>query len=66
MYVFPSEAHIKSQPRHRYNIYRRSTQWFEFWLENRQEPDPVDIDEYKEWTALRDSAGGRAERERDK
>lgn len=62
MYVFPSEAHIKAQPRHRYNIYKRSTQWFEFWLENRQEPDPVDTDEYKEWTALRNSAGRNTEK----
>jgi hypothetical protein len=54
MHVFPNEWHIKSHPAHRYNIYRRNVQWFEFWLKGVEEDVPVDPDQYTRWRILRD------------
>lgn len=56
MYVFPNEHHIKSQPVHRLSIYRRNVQWFDFWLQNREDPMPVDPDQYRRWRTLRAEA----------
>lgn len=32
MYVYPDEAHIKSQPRHRWSVYQRNLEWLDRWL----------------------------------
>jgi dipeptidyl aminopeptidase/acylaminoacyl peptidase len=53
MHVFPNEFHLKTQPRHRLNAYRRSVQWFLFWLRNIEEDDPVDEAQYERWRKLR-------------
>lgn len=52
MHVFPDEHHIKWQPIHRFNIYRRNLQWFMFWLQNRESDDPVDANQYDRWRHL--------------
>ncbi len=33
LYIFPNEYHNKTQPMHRWNVYRRNVQWFQFWLQ---------------------------------
>jgi dipeptidyl aminopeptidase/acylaminoacyl peptidase len=53
MHVFPDEYHIKTQPIHRYSVYRRNAQWFQFWLQNLEVSDPVDERQYARWRALR-------------
>jgi dipeptidyl aminopeptidase/acylaminoacyl peptidase len=53
MYIFPNEHHIKSQPMHRFNIYKRSVQWFKFWLQDTEDSDPVDAGQYDRWRQLR-------------
>lgn len=53
MYVFPDEDHIKWQPAHRYHIYRRNLQWFQFWLQGVEAPEPLDVRQYERWRALR-------------
>jgi hypothetical protein len=53
MHVFPGESHIKLQPVHRYNSYRRSVQWLRFWLQDVEEDQPVDAGQYERWRALR-------------
>lgn len=47
--VYADEGHVKTQPRNRLEIYRRNVQWFEFWLAGREDPDPVDPDQYARW-----------------
>jgi dienelactone hydrolase len=32
MYIYPDEAHIKSQPKHKLAVYQRNVAWFEYWL----------------------------------
>ena len=53
MYVFPNEYHEKWQPRHRLAIYQRNVDWFNFWLQNRQDADPAKAPQYARWAALR-------------
>jgi dipeptidyl aminopeptidase/acylaminoacyl peptidase len=52
MDVFPGEFHIKRQPVHRLNVYRRSVQWFEFWLQGIEEANPVDPAQYPRWISM--------------
>ena len=53
MYVFPNEYHVKWQPVHRYNIYRRNIQWLQFWLQGAEVDDPVDPEQYVRWRKMR-------------
>ena len=53
MYVYPDEYHIKWQPAHRYNVYRRNIQWLKFWLQGEEVTDPVDENQYVRWQKLR-------------
>lgn len=47
--VFPNEFHNKWQPAHRAAIYRRSVEWFDFWL---QGETPTDAADRARWCAL--------------
>ncbi len=51
LYVYPDEYHLKWQPAHRVATYRRSLQWFDFWLSDREDPDPIDPGQYARWSA---------------
>src|SRR5437879_9768253 len=42
MLVYPDEHHVKWQPAHKYAVYRRNLQWFQFWLQAKEVADPVD------------------------
>ena len=53
LYIFSGEHHVKTQPAHRLAIYRRSIQWFAFWLQDRELPEPVDADQYTRWQEMR-------------
>jgi dipeptidyl aminopeptidase/acylaminoacyl peptidase len=53
MYVFPGEFHFKWQPAHRRAVYERNLDWFAFWLQGREDPDPAKAEQYKRWEALR-------------
>jgi hypothetical protein len=53
MYVFPGEFHFKWQPAHRRAVYERNLDWFAFWLQGREDPDPAKAAQYKRWEALR-------------
>jgi dipeptidyl aminopeptidase/acylaminoacyl peptidase len=59
MYVFPDEYHSKWQPAHRLAVYRRNLDWFAFWLQAREDPDPAKRAQYQRWRAmaLRNSRG---------
>src|SRR5258708_10112779 len=52
-YVYPNEFHEKWQPIHRYNVYRRNTQWLQFWLQDEEVSDPVEPRQYERWRKLR-------------
>ena len=49
MFISPNEQHLKNQPKHRYEIYERNVDWFNFWLQNKEDPHPAKIEQYKRW-----------------
>lgn len=52
LYVLENETHIKWQPAHRKAIYRRSVEWFDFWLQGRMDCDPSKARQYARWLAM--------------
>lgn len=54
MFVYPGEHHNKWQPAHRGAVYTRNLDWFAFWLQDREDPDPAKRGQYERWKALRD------------
>jgi dipeptidyl aminopeptidase/acylaminoacyl peptidase len=56
MYVYPGEFHTKDQPIHRLAVYKRNLDWFSFWLQHREDPDPSKRSQYARWEALRVAA----------
>ena len=55
LYVFPDENHIKWQPIHRLAVYRRSLDWFDFWLRGIEDANPSKSQQYSRWRALKTS-----------
>lgn len=53
-YVFRDETHIKWQPAHLHAIVQRNLDWFEFWLQDREDPDPAKADQYARWRKLKE------------
>jgi len=52
-YVYPNEYHEKWQSAHRQAIYRRNLDWFRFWLQDYEDPDPAKAEQYQRWRELR-------------
>jgi len=52
MYVFPGEAHIKFQPKHKLAAYERNLDWFRFWLQGHEDPAPGKMDQYAHWRLM--------------
>ncbi|HEX6716993.1 MAG TPA: Atxe2 family lasso peptide isopeptidase [Pyrinomonadaceae bacterium] len=56
MFVYADESHIKHQPRHRYEIYERNLDWFNFWLRGKENVDTAKHQQYERWKAMREAA----------
>lgn len=59
MYVFPDEAHIKFQPRHKLAVYERNVDWFRFWLQSYEDPNPSKRGQYVHWQEMREALSAR-------
>lgn len=55
MYVFPDEPHIKFQPRHKLAAYERNVDWFRFWLQGYEDPNPAKRPQYARWRQMRNA-----------
>jgi hypothetical protein len=53
IYVFPNEPHNKFQPRHKLAVYARNLDWFRFWLQGYEDPDPSKAPQYAHWRSMR-------------
>lgn len=53
MFVFPGEHHGKFQPIHKLAVADRADDWFDFWLDGKEDPDPAKRDQYERWRKLR-------------
>lgn len=47
--VFANEPHILIQPRHRLAAYGRNLDWFRFWLQGYEDPNPAKLSQYRRW-----------------
>lgn len=56
LYVFPHEPHQKFQPRHKLAAYERNLDWFRFWLQGYEDPDPSKAAQYSHWRNMRSVA----------
>tara|TARA_B100001939_G_scaffold343387_1_gene356006 strand:+ start:9686 stop:9895 length:210 start_codon:yes stop_codon:yes gene_type:complete len=54
MIIYPDEYHVKWQPTHKYLVYRRNLDWFNFWLRGIEDPAPKKAAQYQRWRKLRD------------
>jgi dipeptidyl aminopeptidase/acylaminoacyl peptidase len=53
LFVYPNELHVVNQPKHRYQIYERNLDWFEFWLKSEESSDPAKAEQNQRWRQLR-------------
>jgi dipeptidyl aminopeptidase/acylaminoacyl peptidase len=53
LYVFPDEPHQKFQPKHKLAVYERNLDWFRFWLQGYEDPDPQKAEQYTHWRTMR-------------
>jgi dipeptidyl aminopeptidase/acylaminoacyl peptidase len=56
IYAFPDEPHIKFQPRHKLAVYERNVDWFRFWLQGYEDPDPGKAGQYRIWSEMKSVA----------
>lgn len=52
---FESAPHSTKQPRHRWRSLTTHLDWWRFWLQDREDPDPAKAAQYRRWRALRES-----------
>ena len=57
LFEYPGEYHSKWQPAHRLAVYRRSLDWFDYWLRDIRSDAPDRQDELKEWDRLKREGG---------
>jgi dipeptidyl aminopeptidase/acylaminoacyl peptidase len=50
---FPSGTHIHQLPLERLESQQGDIDWFRFWLQNEEDPDPSKRTEYQRWEAMR-------------
>ncbi len=53
MFIYAGELHEKNQPKHRYEIYERNVDWFNFWLKDKEDRAPAKAEQYTRWQELR-------------
>jgi hypothetical protein len=53
-YEYPDEGHNKAWPANKYWVHQRNLDWFRFWLQGYEDPDPGKAAQYQRWRAFRD------------
>jgi len=46
-------AHVLTRPYHRYLSQQSAVDWFDFWLNGHEDPDPAKAEQYARWRELR-------------
>jgi dipeptidyl aminopeptidase/acylaminoacyl peptidase len=59
MFVFPDEEHIKNQPQHKYAVYQRNLDWFNFWLQGKEDSNPRKQEQYDRWRAMKEGSSNK-------
>lgn len=50
---YPDESHLFHVPRNRVAAMQENLDWFDFWLLDKQDPDPAKAAQYRRWRELR-------------
>jgi len=53
-YYYPNEIHQPEHPQARIASLQRNVDWFRFWLQGYERPNPEDHDQYNRWEHLRE------------
>lgn len=53
LYYYPNEEHEPDHPQARLANLQRNLDWYRFWLQGYERPNPEDPDQYKRWEGLR-------------
>jgi hypothetical protein len=61
---YPDETHQKFSPADRWWVQRRNLDWFRFWLQDYEDPDPSKVDQYVRWREFRELHNARSGAER--
>jgi dipeptidyl aminopeptidase/acylaminoacyl peptidase len=51
--VYPNDGHILFQPKHRFYSMQRNLEWFNFWLQGKEDHDPEKREQYSRWKAMK-------------
>lgn len=54
LYFYPNEDHTPSHPAARLATLERNVDWYRFWLQGYERPNPEDPDQYKRWEQLKE------------
>jgi hypothetical protein len=52
--MFKDGDHVLQKPYERLNIGEGNVDWFDFWLQDKEDPDPSKQEQYKRWRAMRE------------
>jgi dipeptidyl aminopeptidase/acylaminoacyl peptidase len=53
LYVFPQAPHFKFQPKQLLAANERNLDWFRFWLQDYEDPDPAKKGQYAHWREMK-------------
>lgn len=54
MYYYPNDGHTPEHPQARLATLQRNVDWYRFWLQDYERPDPEDPQQYVRWRKLRE------------
>ncbi|HEY3929102.1 MAG TPA: prolyl oligopeptidase family serine peptidase [Candidatus Koribacter sp.] len=63
-WVYPGEGHIFTGPNHRLISMERNLDWFNFWLQDKEDPSPDKSAQYERWRAMRKQQAAKVESNR--
>lgn len=55
MYYYPNESHEPDHPQARLATLQRNLDWYRFWLQDYERPNPEDPDQYIRWRKFRET-----------
>jgi len=60
LYYYPNEEHQPDDPKARLASLQRNLDWYRFWLQGYERPNPEDADQYIRWREMRKTSEERA------
>jgi len=51
--LLPEGTHVQTTPQQRLSTQQLNVDWFRFWLEGEEDPDPNKSEQYSRWRQLR-------------